>query len=433
MPLAHLAHLAARLYGTPLLIARPKLDVILSVLGTRIGWPEPGAALPAPAPRPAAAAAPTGIAVLGIHGTLVRRTTGLHAASGLLSYDEIGASLEAALADPQVAGIVLDLDSPGGETGGCFELARRVRAANRVKPVWAIANDAAFSAAYAIGCAAQRLYVTETGGAGSIGVIALHVDQSAKDAQDGYRYSTLSAGAHKADFSPHAPLSAQASSALQAEVDRLYALFVDQVALHRGLSAEQVRATEAALYFGAQAVQAGLADALASPAQVLAEFADTLAARRRVLVPSAARAARAASVISTLPAPEAAPVSVSPALNPHQEHHPVSDDITLPTAQPPEAAPTPSSAAAPSHAPAPEPARAQAQAIAELCLIAGCPQRTSEFLGSGMSADQVRSTLLEARATQTEIASRISADAALAPQEPSSPIVAAVKKLITQG
>lgn len=427
MPLAHLAHLAARIYGTPLLLAPPKLDVILSVLGARIGWPEPGAALPAPVPRPAAAAAPAGIAVLGIHGTLVRRTLGLDAASGLLSYDEIGASLEAALADPQVAGIVLDLDSPGGETGGCFELARRVRAANQVKPVWAMANDAAYSAAYAIGCAAERLYITETGGAGSIGVIALHVDQSAKDAQDGYRYSTLSAGAHKADFSPHAPLSAQASSALQAEVDRLYALFVEQVALHRGLSAEQVRATEAALYFGAQAVQAGLADALASPTQVLAEFADTLAARRRVLFPSAARAA------STLPAPEAAPVSVSPALNPHQEHHPVSDDITLPTAQPPEAAPTPSSAAAPSHAPAPEPARAQAQAIAELCLIAGCPQRTSEFLGSGMSADQVRRTLLEARATQTEIASRISADAALAPQEPSSPIVAAVKKLITEG
>jgi len=275
-----LAHLAARIYGTPLLLAPPKLDVILSVLGARIGWPEPGAALPAPVPRPAAAAAPAGIAVLGIHGTLVRRTLGLDAASGLLSYDEIGASLEAALADPQVAGIVLDLDSPGGETGGCFELARRVRAANQVKPVWAMANDAAYSAAYAIGCAAERLYITETGGAGSIGVIALHVDQSAKDAQDGYRYSTLSAGAHKADFSPHAPLSAQASSALQAEVDRLYALFVEQVALHRGLSAEQVRATEAALYFGAQAVQAGLADALASPTQVLAEFADTLAARR---------------------------------------------------------------------------------------------------------------------------------------------------------
>jgi hypothetical protein len=34
------AHIASRRYGTPLLIARPKLDVILSVLGNRIDWPE---------------------------------------------------------------------------------------------------------------------------------------------------------------------------------------------------------------------------------------------------------------------------------------------------------------------------------------------------------------------------------------------------------
>lgn len=429
MALAHLAHLAARIYGTPLLLAPPKLDVILSVLGARIGWPEPGAALPAPVPRPAAAAAPAGIAVLGIHGTLVRRTLGLDAASGLLSYDEIGASLEAALADPQVAGIVLDLDSPGGETGGCFELARRVRAANQVKPVWAMANDAAYSAAYAIGCAAERLYITETGGAGSIGVIALHVDQSAKDAQDGYRYSTLSAGAHKADFSPHAPLSAQASSALQAEVDRLYALFVAQVALHRGLPAEQVRATEAALYFGAQAVQAGLADALASPHQVLAEFADTLAPRRRVLAPRAATALPAPASSAAAPVP--VPFTLN--LNLNQEKTTVTDEIDTLTAQPPEAAPNESGTSVPCNTAALEQARAQAQAIADLCLIAGCPQRTSEFLGSGMSADQVRRVLLEARATQTEIASRISADAAVAVQEQSSPIVAAVKKLITKG
>ena len=151
---------------------------------------------------------------------------GVDAASGLLSYAEIGASLQAALADRSVQGILLDLDSPGGETGGCFELARQVRAASLVKPVWALANDSAFSAAYAIGCAAERLVLSETGGVGSIGVIALHVDQSAKDAQDGYRYTAISAGARKNDFSPHDSLSLEATAALQAEVDRLYGLFV---------------------------------------------------------------------------------------------------------------------------------------------------------------------------------------------------------------
>lgn len=81
-----------------------------------------------------------------------------------------------------------------------------MREATAVKPIWAVANDAAFSAAYAI-AAAQRVIVTETGGVGSIGVIALHIDQSVQDANDGYRYTAITAGSHKNDFSPHEPLS----------------------------------------------------------------------------------------------------------------------------------------------------------------------------------------------------------------------------------
>ena len=142
-----LVHLASRLYGTPLLIARSKLDVILSVLGPRIGLPEIDAAVPLPTSKPGTSIGQPGIAIIPVHGTLVRRAMGLEAASGLTSYGEIAARLDAALADPQVSGILLDLDSPGGEAGGVFELAERIRAANDIKPVWAHANDSAYSAA----------------------------------------------------------------------------------------------------------------------------------------------------------------------------------------------------------------------------------------------------------------------------------------------
>jgi signal peptide peptidase SppA len=278
-----LPHLASRLFGTPLLVQRAKLDLILAVLSERLHLAAPDVALAPPLPRAPnpAASASSSIAVLPIHGTLVKRTLGLEAASGLTSYAEIGARLEAALGDPLVAGIVLDIDSPGGETGGCFELARRVREAAGLKPVWAVANDAAFSAAYAIGCAAERLFVTETGGVGSIGVIALHVDQSVKDAQDGYRYTAITAGERKNDYSPHEPLHDAARAALQAEVDRLHTLFVAHVAAMRGLPEDAVRATEAALFFGPQAARAGLADGVATLAAVLAEFDRHLAATRR--------------------------------------------------------------------------------------------------------------------------------------------------------
>ena len=160
-----LPHLAARLFGAPLLIHRPKLDVILSVLGSRVGLPD--LSVPtgfAPPDRNAAqsesSAGQSGIAVIPIYGTLVRRTQGLEAQSGLTSYAGITQSLETALADPSVAAILLDIDSPGGESSGVFDLADRIRAATAIKPVWAVANDMAFSAAYALGSAASRLIVS---------------------------------------------------------------------------------------------------------------------------------------------------------------------------------------------------------------------------------------------------------------------------------
>ena len=238
-----LPHLAARLFDVPLAIHRPKLDLILAVLGQRIGLPERTAA-PAflPTPRPVVPGRP-GIAVIPVHGTLVRRTLGLEAESGLLSYGALAEQLDAALADPAVAAILLDVDSPGGESGGVFDLADRIRAGTQVKSIWAVANEMAFSAAYALASAANRLLVSRTAGVGSIGVIAMHLDQSGKDAQEGLRYTAVFAGEHKNDLSPHAPLSDQGHARLRSEVDRVYGLFVDTVARQRGLAPAAVRAT----------------------------------------------------------------------------------------------------------------------------------------------------------------------------------------------
>jgi signal peptide peptidase SppA len=416
-----LVHLASRLYGTPLLIARAKLDVILAVLGPRIGLQGLDMAAPLPGARSETPTSP-GIAVIPIHGTLVRRALGLEVASGLSSYAEIGARIDAALDDPAVKGILLDIDSPGGEAGGVFELADRIRLASAIKPVWAHANDAAFSAAYALAASATRLTLSQTAGVGSIGVIALHVDQSVKDAKDGLTYTAIYAGQHKNDFSPHAPLSEEAGAALQLEVDRLYEIFVSQVAGMRGLEPEAIRSLEARLVFGAAAVTAGLADGVASLEQVVAEFAASLAAQRRLGIASSAHRtppARASPV-----AAEAPPVPLSSPSNPESPMEQLSPTATAET---PPTAPAPLAA----EPLTPNP-RAEAQAIAEICLIAGASQRTAEFLAAGLSEAQVRRALLEARADQPEIASRITADAGTALRPETSPVVAAVKKLITK-
>ncbi len=189
MPL-DLPHLASRLYGTPLLIARPKLDVILSVLAPRIlsGLSvEPHLASSESRTRSSPRITEAGIAVIPIMGTLVRRSHGLNALSGLCSYHEIQNMAEDAFTNPEVKAVLLEIDSCGGEAGGVFDLAESLRdmAESTSKPLWAIADEAALSAAYAIACSAERIIVPRTGEVGSIGVVALHVDESAADAKDG--------------------------------------------------------------------------------------------------------------------------------------------------------------------------------------------------------------------------------------------------------
>ncbi|RCX08616.1 S49 family peptidase [Extensimonas vulgaris] len=430
----HLIHLASRILGTPLLIARPKLDVILSVLGSRIGLPDRDMAFPIPEPKQARAFAQSGIAVIPVFGTLVKRSLGLDAASGLMAYGELESRLETALADPQVAGILLDLDSPGGEAGGVFELAERIRAASTIKPIWAHANDAAYSAAFAIGAACQRLTLSQTAGVGSIGVIALHVDQSVKDAKDGLNYTSIFAGSHKNDFSPHEPLSPQATTALQAEVDRLYDIFVNQVGQMRGLDPDAVRATEAGLFYGEQAVAAGLADAVMPLEQVMTEFTDALAAKQRLTQPGVARASpRNLSTQPISSPPRSKPFTLENTMtDPKNDHDNPNDPTdTDPQGDQPQtdSDPQPTPAAQAALALSFASGRGQAQAIAEMCLIAGQSQRTAEFLAAGFSEAQVRRALLDARADQPEIASRITADAGTSQRPENSPVVAAVKKL----
>ena len=401
-----LPHLATRLFGVPLAIHRPKLDVILSVLGHRVGLTELAAPTGFTPPARAAPSQTPKVAVIPIHGTLVRRTVGLEAESGLTSYASLAAQLDAALASPEVAAILLDIDSPGGESSGVFDLADRIRAATQVKPVWAVANDMAFSAAYALASAATKVFVSRTGGVGSIGVIAMHVDQSVKDAQDGVRYTAVFAGDRKNDLNPHQPISDQAHAQLQAEVNRIYGLFVETVSRHRRLDPSAVRDTEAGLFFGQAAVGIGLADAIGT-------FDDALAQLLESLSPSPVVSALGASL--------------------HLQTEFSMNDRTDPAAPDGKAA---DPAGYPVQAASAVPAMSMADAleIAQTCTLAGRTDLIAGFLEAQASPAQVRSQLLAAQADASpEIVSRIDPQSPVAlanaahPASPHNPLVQAVK------
>jgi signal peptide peptidase SppA len=200
------------------------------------------------------------IAVIPIQGLLTKNCQCGSHFFGTTSYEEIHESIATALDDSKVNSILLDIDSPGGEVSGLFDLVDFIYESRNVKPIYAIANDYAFSAAYAIASAASKIFVNRTSGVGSIGVVATHFDQSAYDKKEGIKYTTIFAGDKKNDLSPHEPISDAAASDLQKEVDRLFGMFVATVARNRNISTAQVRATQAALYYGEDSLSLGLAD-----------------------------------------------------------------------------------------------------------------------------------------------------------------------------
>lgn len=219
-----------------------------------------------------------GVAIVTVTGSLINRGAWLGSYSGETSYEGIKFQVTSAANDPKTRAILLDIESPGGEAVGAFEAADAVRAANKLKPVTAVVNGMAASAAYALASGAGSIVTTPTGLAGSIGVVMLHADYSRMLDAEGITPTLVFAGSHKVDGNPFEPLSDAVRSDLQAEVDNFYSLFVKTVSSGRkGMSASAVRATEAKTFLGKEAVDRGLADSVGTFESALADISRGLA------------------------------------------------------------------------------------------------------------------------------------------------------------
>lgn len=264
--------IASRIVETPLMVTSAKLEEIMAAVGGRIGLfqdepddesddkPKASYLSGERQERKPYLVTTDGIAVIEVSGTLVNRCSGMAAWSGMTSYEQLSGEFLDAATDPAVKAIVLRCDSPGGECSGVFDLADAIYSQRGSKPIVAMVDDAACSAAYLIASQADRVIVTQTAAVGSIGVIAKHVCVAKADAMAGVKYTTIFAGARKNDLNIHEDQGDEAFAGLRAEIDRLMTKFVACVERGRGIPAEAVRSMEAALFFGETAVTARLAD-----------------------------------------------------------------------------------------------------------------------------------------------------------------------------
>lgn len=258
-----------RIFNTPLMIHEPKLDVILWALRDRL---KITMIEPANAPenyKLSTAEKSTNrksdlsikeIAVIPVYDTLVHRHSELQAHSGMTSYLYVRNAFRAALANSDVSSILMVYDSPGGEASGVFDLADEIYNARGTKPIIAFINEIAFSAAYALASSADTIIVPRTGGIGSIGVIMRHTNLQKFNEAKGIEYTTLYAGARKNDFTSDASLSEEARAVAMNMINSSYELFASLVSRNRNLTVEYVKGTEAGMFWGENAVKAGLAD-----------------------------------------------------------------------------------------------------------------------------------------------------------------------------
>ncbi len=462
----HHARIAQRAFNTPLMVEPSKALAFLSGLGPRIAGREitfqgsdladadvAHAALSARASLIGGAlterredqgtqpfALIDGIALIEIAGTLVHRGAWIGQSSGLTSYEGITAQIDAAVADPQVRGIALEIDSFGGEVSGAFDLADRIRAVREVKPVHAFVAEHALSAGYALASQADHITLPRTGAVGSIGVVTLHTEMSGMLEQKGVTVTLVHAGAHKTDANPYEPLPEAIRARMQTELEGLRILFAQTVAAGRGnrLDIHAALDTEAGVLRGNEAVAAGLADAVVDPRSAFRTFAESLHNSARPI-------SRAA--INQHPSTPRKETSMNATTEPTGEANAKGLAVQPETQQAEAEADLPNTATPPNPPepvvpnPAPETApivsanaiRAEAAEVAQVCAQAarlGVAIDAADAVKRGLKPEALRAQVLENLAAQSDAASIVaSAPAAAAAKD--SPLIAAAKQAAT--
>ena len=204
-----------------------------------------------------------GLAVITIKGPLVNSDSPYLKYFGVTGYPEIRDAVLAAVSDPEVKQILLDVDSGGGAVSGCADTGALIRAANKVKPITTYGETMA-SAAYWLGCSAGRVYSGKAALVGSIGVKATFKEYSKANEMEGVTVTVIRAGKYKALADSNEPLTKAGEAQIQAMADASYEVFVDHVAEMRGRTYEYTDKTMAdgQEFIGQAAVDVGLTDGI---------------------------------------------------------------------------------------------------------------------------------------------------------------------------
>ena len=210
---------------------------------------------------------PKKITVVRVEGDILRGdgARGPFGAVQIAGSDPIARRIRRAADDPEVAAIVVRIDSPGGD-GNASDLIWRelVRARKeKKKPVIASMGDVAASGGYYVAAGADEIWAEPSTVTGSIGVFVGHFDADELLGKLGLNTATVKRGKSADLFSPARDLNDTERKTLQSWVDGFYELFLSRVSESRGLSRDEVDAVaRGRVWTGAQALERKLVDHL---------------------------------------------------------------------------------------------------------------------------------------------------------------------------
>lgn len=218
------------------------------------------------------------IAVIAMHGTMTKRGSSMTA--GVMDYRR---ALRESVKDPDVAAVLLHIDSPGGSVFGLEDLSQDIQTARQSKPVWAYAEDLCASAAYYVGCQADKFYANKTAIVGSIGTFFVVPDFSKFYEREGIVFHKFVAGEpFKAAGVMATELTADQQAELQREVESVNAHFLQAIQRGRGFSPARAKELNTgAVWIGQAAADQGLIDGIDSLDNVLAALSQSLTSDRK--------------------------------------------------------------------------------------------------------------------------------------------------------
>jgi signal peptide peptidase SppA len=248
------------------------IGAMADCLGRVVARQEATASSPVPAP--------TKIALVSVAGPLTPR--GSWYGSSLAA---IAAQVSRAAADPDVAGIVLDVDSPGGTVAGTAEAAAAVAAAAQQKPCTACVNTLAASAAYWIASQASKVVMTPSADVGSIGAMIMHLDYGKALEGAGINVTMIRSeqSPMKNEAHPFGPLSDDARAFLQGRANEAGADFIKAVAGGRKTTQTNVRENfgQGRIFGAREAIARGMADDVMTLGDVIGGMLQKAATRSR--------------------------------------------------------------------------------------------------------------------------------------------------------